>query len=254
MEKISGIVITHNEEEKIGPCLQSLANFCSEIIVVDSGSTDNTVQIASKYADTVIETDWPGFGLQKNRALDAATNEWIVSLDADEVISESLKQEIEIRIASSEYDAYQLPRLTTYCGRFLHHGGWWPDYVTRVFRKSQYKFTDDKVHERVDTRSDKVGTFKEHILHYRADSLDDTLNRMNKYSTIWAQQNLHKKKGSIIKGLTHSFWTFIRIYVIRRGFLDGKEGFVMAVSNSCGSFFKYVKLYFLQKQKSEDNE
>ncbi|MBT7308705.1 MAG: glycosyltransferase family 2 protein, partial [Gammaproteobacteria bacterium] len=132
MPSISVIIITLNESSKIESCLQSVA-WASEIIVVDSGSTDNTTEICRKYTNEVYQTDWPGYGLQKNRALGYATSDWVLSLDADEFVTPELATEIQKVLESGEVDTYKIPRLSSFCGKYLRHGGWWPDYVARLF-------------------------------------------------------------------------------------------------------------------------
>jgi glycosyltransferase involved in cell wall biosynthesis len=239
---ISIIIITFNESINIQRCLESV-KWADEIIIVDSGSNDNTVKISKQYTNLVYEVDWPGFGPQKNRALAHATSDWVLSIDADEFISEDLKNEILEAVQSKEFNAYKIPRLSSYCGKFLKHGGWWPDHVTRLIKKGEGQFTNDLIHEKIITDG-AVGILKNHIVHYRSDKLEDTLDRMNKYSTIWANENKERKKSNIGIAILHSIWTFIRIYLIRMGFLDGREGFLMAVSNSIGSFYKYVKIIY----------
>ena len=239
---ISIIIITFNESINIQRCLESV-KWADEIIIIDSGSNDNTVKISKQYTDLVYEVNWPGFGPQKNRALAYATSDWVLSIDADEVITENLKNEILEAVQLEKFNAYKIPRLSSYCGKFLKHGGWWPDYVTRLIKKGKGKFTNDLIHEKIITDGE-VGILKNHIVHYRSDKLEDTLDRMNKYSTIWANENKERKKSNIGIAILHSIWTFIRIYLIRMGFLDGREGFLMAVSNSIGSFYKYVKIIY----------
>jgi len=245
MPTVTAIIITKNEASKIEACLKSL-DWVNEIIVLDSGSNDNTVEICQKFTPYVHQTDWPGFGPQKNRALALATSDWILSIDADEFISKNLRNEILETVKIKEFNAYKIPRLSSYCGKFLKHGGWWPDYVTRLIKKGGGEFTNDLIHERIISHG-ITGTLKNHIIHYRSDKLEDTLDRMNKYSTIWANENKEKKKSNIGIAIFHSMWTFIRIYFIRMGFLDGREGFLMAVSNSIGSFYKYVKIIYQTK-------
>jgi len=250
MPSISAIIITYNEEKKISDCLEALI-WTDEIIVVDSGSTDRTRELAMKYTSFVYNMDWLGYGPQKNRALSLATSEWILSIDADEIVSDSLKNEILASISHNTTTSYELPRLTTYCGKFLHHGGWWPDYTLRLFKRELGKFSNNQVHERllIDGRTKR---FTHPILHYRSDALEDTLNRMNKYSTLWAEEHQHKKTGGVFVGLTHAFWHFIKTYLLRMGFLDGREGFLMAISSSIGSFYKYTKLYYLNNEPKTD--
>lgn len=245
---ISAIVITKNEADNIEDCLKSIA-WTDEIIVVDSGSTDGTVELARKYTDKVFETDWPGFGPQKNRALDKASSAWVLSIDADERITEELKSEILCTISSSALSCYRIPRLSSYCGKFLKHGGWWPDYVVRLFKKDSGRFSDSLVHEKVICKH-KPGTLQNHIVHHTYRDVSEVIQMIDRYSSASALEILNKgRKVSFTDALTHAAWSFLRTYLFKLGFLDGKEGLMLATSNSQLSYYKYLKAYFLQKQK-----
>src|SRR5690606_33239293 len=163
--RLSVIIITRNEAANIEACLQSVG-FADECIVLDSGSTDDTVALAAAFGARVETTaDWPGFGPQKNRALDLATGDWVLSLDADERVTPELAQEIQAVLREADFEAYDMPRLSSFCGRFMRHSGWWPDRVVRLFRRGAARFTDAAVHERVDARG-PIGHLQPHLLHY----------------------------------------------------------------------------------------
>src|SRR5690625_2979607 len=252
---LSVIIITKNEARNIAECLDSVA-FADEVIVVDSGSTDMTREIAQdKGARVVLTDDWPGFGPQKNRALDLATRDWVLSIDADERVTPELAAEIREIIGNDGMDAdgvrkdgFRIARLSNFCGRWMRHSGWWPDYVLRLIRRGSGRFTDSLVHESLKTDG-PTGTLKGHFLHYPYDDMEALLVKVNAYSTAGAQMMHQKGRTTGIPGIIgHSVWTFIRIYVMRRGFLDGKEGFIMAAVGAAGSFFRYSKLFFLNKQ------
>ena len=244
--KLSVIIITKNEAAHIGDCLDSVS-FADEIIVVDSGSTDQTRQIAEDRGAKVTLTDWPGFGPQKNRALDLATGEWVLSIDADERVTPELKQEILQVLEQPQADSYQIARLSNYCGRWIRHSGWWPDHVLRLFKRGTARFTDAAVHESVQTSS-RVETLASHFLHYPYTNLEMHIAKINHYSSeAAAMMHARGKKTSVLGAVGHAIWTFIRIYVIRRGFLDGKEGFILAAMGATGSLYRYNKLYFLNK-------
>ncbi|MCX5591300.1 glycosyltransferase family 2 protein [Alcaligenes endophyticus] len=246
---LSVIIITKNEQAHIQACLESVA-FADEIIVVDSGSTDRTVEIAAAFGAKVsITTDWPGFGPQKNRALDLATSEWVLSIDADERVTPELADSIRQELTQPRATAYRIARLSEFAGRWIRHSGWWPDRVLRLFRRDLGRFTTVKVHERVNV-SGSVLTLQGHFLHYPYASLEVFINKINQYSSSAAQQAFERgKRTSVIGPFGHSFWTFLRHYVLRRGFLDGWQGLFLAGMAATGSFYRYVKLYSLIRRK-----
>ena len=245
---VSVIVITKNEVASIARCLESVS-WADEVIVLDSGSTDDTVNICRQYTQHVYETDWPGFGPQKNRALECATGDWVLSLDADEWVTPALRDEIRAAVAApGDIDAFRLPRLSSFCGRFMHHSGWWPDYVVRLFRRVAARFSDDAVHERVIVNG-KTGTLREPLMHETFVDLEELLGKMNNYSTLSAQ-DMHRdgKRSGLPKAVARAAWAFVRTYFLRGGFLDGREGFMLAVATAEGTYYRYVKLLLLQKK------
>lgn len=252
---LSVIIITKNEAHNIDECLESVS-FADECIVVDSGSTDGTCDIARAKGARVVQTsDWPGFGPQKNRALDLATKTWVLSIDADERVTPELAQEIQTVIRNdkaglkgSDIDGYRIARLSNFCGRWIRHSGWWPDYVLRLIRRGSGRFTDSLVHESI-ALNGQTNTLEGHFLHYPYDDMESLITKVNQYSTAGAQMMYAKGRTTGILGIIgHSVWTFIRIYVMRRGFMDGKEGFILAAVGAAGSFFRYSKLFFLNKR------
>jgi len=244
---LSVIIITKNEADNIRDCLASVA-WADEIIVVDSGSEDETVAICREYTDKVYETDWPGFGIQKQRALNKAKGDWVLSIDADECVTPLLREEIERVIANpGACVAWKIPRLSRFCGRYMRHSGWWPDYVVRLFAKDQARFSDDMVHEQVLVNG-AVGTLTGHFIHETIESFEVLLSKMNQYTSAGALMASQKgKKGSLRKAIGHGVWAFFRSYVLRAGFLDGREGFILAVSIAESSYYRYLKLMFMQK-------
>lgn len=246
MPTLSVTVITKNEEANIRQCLESV-NWADEIIVVDCGSTDGTVDICHEYTNKVFHQDWLGFGPQKNRALEYATGDWILSLDADERVTPQLREEIERAVTQDRFDAYSLPRLSQYCGRFMRHGGWWPDPVLRLFKRGKARYSNARVHEQVET-SGAVGTLASPLLHHSFSNFEQVLHKVNQYSTEGALMLAARgKQASLSQAVLHGLWAFCRTYVLRRGFLDGRHGFLLAISNAEGTYYRYVKLWHLQQ-------
>jgi len=245
---LSVIVITRDEESSLRDCLASVA-WADEIVVVDSGSADATVEIAREFTEHVYIHDWPGFGVQKNRALSYATGEWVLSLDADERVTPGLRGEIEDAMREAKYPAYDMPRLSNYCGRFMRHSGWYPDYVTRLFRRGSAHFSNDVVHERL-LPDGSVGRLNTALLHYAFDDIEEVLRKLDQYSTAGAQK-MHGcgRKASLTGAVLRGAWSFFRTYVLRGGFLDGREGFMLAVSNAEGTYYRYLKLMLLNRKQ-----
>lgn len=246
MDRLSVILITRNEAANIRACLESVA-WADEIIVVDAGSTDDTVAIAREFTPHVHVHDWPGFGAQKNRALDYATGAWVFSIDADERVTPELRAEIEAVLASPQAEAYEVPRLSNFCGRFMRHSGWYPDYVLRLFRRGKGRFSDALVHESVQAEG-RIARLRHHLLHYTYRDFEDVLVKLNSYSGASAEMLQRRgRKGGLLQALLHGVWAFVRTYFLRAGFLDGREGFMLAVMNAENSYYRYIKLWLKQK-------
>jgi glycosyltransferase involved in cell wall biosynthesis len=247
--KVSAIVITKDNERTIRRCIESL-RWADEIVVVDSGSTDATPDICRALGARVhVTVDWPGHGPQKNRALDLATGEWVFSLDSDEWVTPGLRAEIERTLAVPDAAGYAVPRRSSFCGRFMRHSGWWPDYVVRLFRRDAGRFTDDHTHERLKVDG-AVRRLREPIMHEAIDNLEQMLGKMNAYSTAAAHMKMQQgKRGTLVTAVAHGVWAFFRTYVLRLGFLDGREGFMLAVANAEGSYYRYVKLMLLTERR-----
>lgn len=244
---LSVAIIARNEAHTIEACLHSVA-WADEIVVLDSGSTDDTIAICRALGAKVESTDWPGFGPQKNRAIARCTGEWILSLDADEQVTDELRTEIEHAIAApAKAVGFRVPRSSSYCGRRMRHGGWWPDHVTRLFRRGHGRFSDDAVHERLIVDG-PVGTLRSPLLHEAYVDLDEVLDKVNRYSAAGARQmQAAGRKATLGSAIGHGAWTFIRTYLLRAGFLDGREGFMLAVSNAEGTYYRYLKLMLLHR-------
>jgi glycosyltransferase involved in cell wall biosynthesis len=241
--RLSLIVIARNEEAAIGRCLGSAA-FADEIVVVDNDSSDKTVEIARSFRAKVIKApDWPGFGPQKNRALKAATGDWVLSLDADEWVGPALSAAIKRVMADSDAaDGYEMPRRSRFRGKVIRYGGWWPDHVLRLFRRERGRFSDDPVHERliVDGRVERL---RAPIDHDAIADAADAREKASRYAAIAAAELA--RKGVQANGFTalgHAAWAFFNTYFVRAGFLDGRAGLGVALYNTRYTWQKWQRL------------
>jgi glycosyltransferase involved in cell wall biosynthesis len=249
MSKISAVIITYNEESFIEKCLDSLDGVADEIVIVDSFSTDRTEEICKKYPTRFIKREFEGYRDQKNFALTLASHANILSLDADEALSDTLKQSILEVKQTWKYDGYYFRRRSSFCGKWIKHSAWYPDRQLRLFRAKSGKFGELNIHEKfIMSNGSKIGTLKGDLLHWPVESYEDYKNKINNYSNIAAKE-FHKagKKASIFTPYIHSGWGFFRSYIIRGGFLDGRDGFLICSSYSKSTFKKYVKLRNLNK-------
>lgn len=250
MRKLSVIIITKNEASRIRHCLESV-KFADEIIIVDSESTDNTVEIAREYTDKVFQEPWLGFGATKNNALAKATSDWILAIDADEIVSENLRIEIQTLLATTpKFNAYYIPRQSTYCNQALRFGDWKNEKCLRLFKRGNVKFKEVPIHEELIVDCPK-GQLKNYLIHNSFPAMEDVLEKINRYSSLSAKHKFNAgKKSSLVTAITHGIWTFLRGYIFRLGFLDGKRGFLLAVSNAEGCYYRYVKMMLLEEQEN----
>lgn len=250
MAKISACIISFNEEKKIEDCLKSLVNIADEIIVVDSNSTDNTLNIARKYTDKIILQDFLGFIEQKNFAIEQAEHDWILSLDCDERLSPELQAAIvSIKTNIENADAYRMPRKTFYIYRWLNHC-WYPDFKIRLFNKSTAYWGGTNPHDHIVCSGNNIKTLHGDIYHYSFDSISDHLKTIDKFTEIGAKELIKKnKKFNIFSPLTHATWTFIKLYFIKRGFMDGFAGITVSMLSFMHVFVKYSKAIIMRKQK-----
>lgn len=237
---LSVILITRNEEANIGACLESVA-FADEIVVVDSGSADSTAEIAERFgAKVVVTDDWPGFGLQKQRALDLATCDWVLSVDADERIPGALRGEILAAMADGACRGYRLNRLSWFLGRPMRHGGWHPDRVLRLVRRENARFSADIVHERLLVEG-AVGDLTEPMLHYSYTNVDDVLRKMRAYALDSATQRRQTgARAGLGVAIARSLTGFLIGYVFQAGFVDGRRGFAAACFKAQETFWRYI--------------
>jgi glycosyltransferase involved in cell wall biosynthesis len=246
MEPISATLITYNEERNIATALQSLA-WTDEIVVVDSGSTDATVEICRTFTDRIFARNWTGYADQKNYAVEKASHNWIFSLDADEKLSPELQNEIKtLRRDGLKFSGYRIPRVAYFMGRWIRHGDWYPDYQLRLFNRQKGKWQGGRVHESVKLE-EPPGYLKGEIQHYLYSTLSDYLRRLDTYSSLAASDYRERgENSSAWKLLTHPLATFIKAYIIKGGFLDGTPGLMVAVMGAISVYFKYAKRYEMQ--------
>lgn len=253
--RISAAIITFNEEKNIRGCLGSI-KWVDEIIVVDSFSTDKTVEICREYTDRVIQREWSGHVKQKQFALEQATGDWILSLDADERLSQEAAEEIKSRVlhSSPSVDGFILPRQSYYLKRWINHGGWYPDSKLRLVRRGRARWGGDDPHDKLIING-KTGRLRGKILHYVYSDISHQLKTVDSFSRISAEQ-WHKdgKKFNLFFLLFRPPIRFLEMYIWKKGFLDGMPGFIIAVVSSYYIFLKYAKLWELQKVKSKDSQ
>ncbi len=246
---LSVVIITYNEEKNIGRCIDSVKELADEIIILDSFSTDNTRTIALQKGAKVYESTFEDYVTQKNEANKYASYKWVLSLDADEALSPELFQSIkQLMNEPSEYVAYKCARLTNYCGKWIRHSGWYPNFIIRLFNKDEGSWQGYKIHEKWKLNNNgKVGRLRGDLLHYSYNDLEAHIKQNNKFSTISANAYLEKgKKSNWLKMILNPSWAFIYSYIVRLGFLDGYFGFVIACNVAHLTFMKYYKLYALQ--------
>jgi len=239
--KISATIIARDEERNIARAIESL-RCCDEIVVVDSGSVDRTVEIATELNARVIESPWRGYAGQKNYAATQAAHDWILSIDADEALSEALEADLWLlKKHGPRYDAYTMPRLAQYMGKWILHSGWHPDRKVRLYHRNHGQWVGDYVHESV-TMTGSVGHLESNLLHYTCQSFAEHLRTMDRYTTLAAEELVARKKEITVRRLLFDpLWTLFRSYVLQRGFLDGPEGVAIAYMAALYTFLKYAK-------------
>ncbi len=244
MSSLSVIVITKNEEHNIQDCLASV-KWANEIVVVDGGSSDRTVEIAQQITKEVHARPWEGYGAAKNFALSQCSGDWVLWLDADERVTPELKREIQevMHSANSTCEGYSMPRKAYFLGRWIKHCGWYPGLVVRLFKRGEGKFTEHKVHERLEVKG-KIGVLHSDLLHYTDPNLFHYLNKFNRYTSLAAEELAEGEQSfSLIHLLARPPWTFFKMYILRAGFLDGIQGFILCVLSALYVFTKYAKLW-----------
>ena len=245
-------LIVKNEAKHLAACLDSVKDWVDEIVILDSGSSDTTEAIAHQYTDKFfVSNDWPGFGLQRQRAQQYVESDYILWLDADERVTPELRQSIQQAVASNHINTvYQVNRLSTAFGKFIRHSGWHPDWISRLHRRNETQYNDVKVHESIVIPANgKVEKLTGNLEHYTFEDFFEFQRKQQKYAELWAEEKFLKgKKSSIASAVIHSMFSFIRTYILKAGFLDGKHGFIIACINAQYVLNKYLGLHLKHKK------
>ena len=245
---LSVVIITLNEEAKVKDCLESVA-WADEIVVVDSFSKDNTVEIAREYTDKIYQRKFAGFGEQKNFALSKASGDWILSIDADERVTSELQEEIRKTLTNPGTSGYYMRRKSYFAGKWIKHCGWWPDYILRLFRRERGRFSDRLVHEAIHVDG-PTAKLKNPLEHHRASSISYLIKKADTYSTLGAKVMVAAgKSSSSCHALTHSAFAFFKTYLLQLGILDGWRGLVIASLNTIGVFYRYIKCVEIKEKQ-----
>ena len=249
MAKISACIISYNEENKIEDCLKSLEGVVDEIIVVDSLSTDKTKEIVKKYTDKIYDQKFLGHVEQKNLAVEKASYDWILSLDCDERLTDELKESIlQVKNNLEDADAYRMARKTFYVYRWLNYC-WYPDLKIRLFNRKLANWGGTNPHDRVEVSCDNIVTLKGDIQHFSFNSISEHIKTIDSFTEIGAQEIIKKGKSvSLASPFTHGIWTFIKLYILKKGFMDGYAGLVVSVLSGMHAFIKYSKVIMLRKK------
>ncbi|USD65140.1 glycosyltransferase family 2 protein [Vibrio sp. SCSIO 43136] len=250
---IAVALIVKNESKHLKECLETVADWVDEIVVLDSGSSDDTEAVARQFTDKFyVNQEWPGFGPQRRIAQSYVSADYVLWLDADERITPELKASVQAAVAQNKPDTvYQFARLSWVFGRFIRHCGWYPDRVLRLYPTKLTQYTDALVHERVEVTADmKVETLKGDAIHYTYNDIHHYLVKSAGYAKAWAEQREKRgKKASISQGIVHALACFIKMYVLKAGFLDGKQGFLLSLLSAHSTFVKYADLWVKTETK-----
>jgi glycosyltransferase involved in cell wall biosynthesis len=243
--KISGLIITLNEEENIADAINSLKKICDDIIVVDSLSSDKTVEIARSLGVKVYLQEYLGDGAQRTHGLPYCDHDWVFNLDADERLDDDLVEEVKsLDLENSSFEAYDFRRKNIFHDKFISVTNWYPDHIRRLFNKTKTDFAHTPGHTKIKTKNYKV--LNSHVIHYSFKDYHEIIHMANKYSTRYALNN-SDKKVSVLSPITHGFVAFIKNYIIKRGFMAGFDGFHISLWNALGSYMKYLKIIELQR-------
>lgn len=254
VKRLSVVLITHNEAELLPDCLDSV-RWADEIVVLDHDSTDQTRQIAEQFGATFVQApDWPGFGKQRQRAQSYASGDYILMLDADERVTAALRASIETVLRRPEPGAvYSCARSNLFLGRYMRHSGWYPDKVIRLYDRQTYHYNDNLVHESLDSRQAKIITLRGHLQHLTCRDLIAFQRKQLRYAEAWARERHERDKTcGFISIIGHTFGAFIKTWLLRAGFLDGKQGWLLSMVNAQYTFNKYAALWALRRDIKRD--
>lgn len=245
---ITAALIVKNEERHLSDCLETVKDWVDEIIILDSGSTDNTIEIARKYTDKVFTSSrWPGFGLQRQKAQRFVNSNYVFWIDADERVSAELRQSIEQMLEGPEITAvYSISRISWAFGRYIRHSGWYPDRIVRLYSTFLTQYNNALVHEKIEVPEGiKTIHLKGDLFHYTYHDIGNYLEKSIKYAKAWAEQQQSKgRNAGIFEGTAHALGRFFKMYLIDRGFMDGKQGLLLAVLSGFSTFIKYAELWY----------
>ncbi|MEI8365229.1 MAG: glycosyltransferase family 2 protein [Parachlamydiaceae bacterium] len=242
LEDISVTVLAKNSEKYLREVLTALSSF-GEVILYDTGSTDNTIDIAQQFQNVrVVRAPFIGFGPTHNEASSIARNDWILSIDSDEIASPAIAKAIA-KESLDKGKVYSFPRHNYFNGKFIRWCGWYPDRQTRLYHRKTTKFSDAQVHEAILSEGMEQVQLQAPIIHYSYETIADFLSKMQAYSTLFADQYKGKRKSSLLKAISHGFFAFFKSYVLKSGFLGGYEGYVISAYNAHTAYYKYLKLY-----------
>ena len=251
MHKVSACVLTYNEESNLPRLLQNVS-FCDEIVVLDHFSTDQTPRIAKAHPKVkFVQEAFKGFRTQKNRLLELASHDWVLCLDADEFLDEQAISGIQnVLNNDTPYTVYRIPRKCVYLGRWIRHGGWYPDYQIRFFNKGNAQWAGKEIHEYVVPRTTQVAELSGNIVHISFRNISHQIDKNNFYSSRLAQQLVQEHRFSVVAMWVHPLMTFVRMYILKRGFLDGVPELIVSMNSAASTFLKYAKAWEIKQSKS----
>lgn len=248
MKNLSVAIITKNEEQNLPNCLKSI-EWVDDIVVVDSGSEDRTRTICKEFGCRCYESEWLGYGKTKQVAVDNCKNKWVLVLDADEVVTENLHQALQNILKNPQYSGYRIKRNSFYLGQRIKHCGWGQDYPLRLFNKTRGHFNEKMVHEEIKIEDGRVGKIKQPMQHFTYPTIEDHITKMAKYARLGADSQSEDNSSSIFKAVSSGLFKFLKMYILKFGFLDGKKGFLLCMNSAFGAYLKYIYIWENNERK-----